>query len=410
MPLVLRIIALTNVWTLSVLATPSGFSCNAPGNIAYEIELGKQAPVLIVSNNGDSRQIQLATANRGRAIAEPGRPLFYNAWDKENSYALGLDFSTEVRVQYTFDKKEKKTIAALDLILGNKRIEPLECRSRGVFVSVQTISTEPPLERHARFFNDSATRQGFNGDLSEVGLLGVQAALLRVLEEKDYSSPQGQEQFAKLTATSLKSISPGSVEKLSKALKGDAAKLFKNLLQEARYADFPETLRYIAWVRQGTRARPDRNLNSVRAGFHAFSSSTLYKKPAVHSLFSERVAPFIGNLDESELRYTALGLQPDSSAFLHQLWAKAKLQAHPNVLRIVTEIEQRLEAKKFDPLEIKLSLDSFLRSDAFKDKSLRYYFSWALAPSMRQLSSRNKEDILVWYGPDALEFARTLLY
>lgn len=393
------------VWVASLSLAMTGakapnFECKDSDGTVFRVWIDDNFRTLQVTREEQVKEFSLAAANLWRVAGAPGRPLVYNRFDGSATSPLKqLDMSIELSTQYSVENGA--TRVKIGLVLDHRERTGLACTlpsSPGT--TVVTALGGSVAQRSAALLNDAAALRSRDGSLEPVGILGVEAALLRVLNSPDFKNPQTTSEFAAKAAPGIKKIAPQSVALLRNRFKGSQRALWNSLVQKTQYLYYPEVKRYATWVVEGCRPYPDRRLYSVLAGFKAFVDSKGYQTPDIRQYFTTEVTPALKQLDDFEINQVKEGLGSEATTFLSNLWArshgKRTLADSPMINQMATEIGTLVTQKDFDPAKVQAKLESFLQMPAAADPSTRGLFVQAASLHIKKLTPRQREDVMGW--------------
>jgi len=381
----------------SALGAPT-FECSSPHGEIFRIWIGQGRNHMQIAKEGKTRQISLSPANL-TIPASATRPLIYVGYrpDVDDGGSL-FDLSSEVDVRYVL--AEGRARVALSLVYEDRERLDLKCRATGLLSEVEPLWDAGSFpKRMGEMMESYATHRDFSGQLDSIVSLGIAATVRRIFADTNLSESESRSSLLDKIKPALFEIDPRSIRQLEASLPSALHGNWKNMLTQSGYALYPETARFASWVQEGCRAEhPD--LASVFAGFDNFRQSTAFGDEGMRSLFTDRVTPSLKLLNEFSARIVENRMNGDASTFFWQLWAKTNgkrtLADVPEVAELAGDLGKLAVKEDFDPQQIQTRLSDFLHSPLAADPDTLQLFVHAAGPRLKQLTPRQKEDVLGW--------------
>jgi hypothetical protein len=388
------------------------FECTDGESSSYRIWLQPQHKVLEVTEKGKKREIPLSEPNVGRRPQGPGEPLIYNRFNRAGvSLADRVDLSTEVTTQYLV--QGGKSQVDLSIVVDHRERIGLTCKSlRQVVSVVPTEKKSAAIDRYARQIRDAASLRTKFGTLWRVGSLAVEAAVLRMLHSPDFAQKASRDAFVEGIASTLKNIDPRTIKLIGEELPKEASTFWSGILKDIKYAYYPELMRYASWISEGARPGPERDWESLQAGFGGFLQSSVYADKGMRDFFAVQIDASLKRLGEAEIAKISDDLDAEGKAFLNQIWTKAvgrrTVAELPDVDQYTKRLAAAIEAKEFNPSEVATVIASSQRMTSTDPEALRLFMQGA-SPLVKKLTPRQREDVMGWLKPSEKPFLTDLL-
>lgn len=384
------------------------FECTDGDKVTYRAWLladVRETNVLQVVANGKARELVLSGPNASRERPIPGGPVYYSGWNaKGTDLATQLDMSTELVTHYIVDKTGSKV--KVGIVVDDRERTGLTCRANGISTTVTALADEEPAgKRNAALIAEVTSIRAQNGTITPFGIVGVEAALRRQANSPEMKTKEGRDAFFEAVALPVKNMDPTSVNRVSNSLKGPAGELWKTTLKEIRYAYYPEATRYAAWIKEGVRPKPYRDLPSVIAALNKFVKCPGFKDKDIQRFFIQEVTGPLRQLTPGELGVVRSYLSVPAQSFAVSLWSKAKglasIQDHPEVQEAARELASVVDDKEFDPQKVQKKLTAFAHSPLAANPTTRLLYLQAAGPIAKRLNARQREDVQGWLEESA---------
>lgn len=405
-------LALSLALMLASGATAKGrpdFECLDAAQHVYRIWVKGTPKRMEMTTRTGTRSVTLAGANYGRSRQAAGGPLAYNAWNlAERDFSKRLDLSVEFLVQYVGERPAGDV--RVSIVWDHRERPGVQCASLD-FVAAIRASDADPTGSYAELLTEAATSREKTGALSHFGVLGVEAAISRMVRSERFARTESRAEFTRAVTPALRNLAESSVTLVRNRLGPDVRPFFEKLLEDSGYEVASKTERYATWIREGARPAPDRNLDSVHAGMKGFRVSPVYDKASVRAFFSSQVEGALGQLTKTDLGYVMTGLDPESTSYLVHLWSKAHLPRYREAERAASEIlalaSQKIEGPV--PGKIKTRVVSFFSSETGKNAEARSLFKGYVSYPLKKLTPRQLEDIGAWFKGEEKRLFEELL-
>jgi hypothetical protein len=387
--------------TTGLAAPPAerpSFDCTDAEKVAYKIWLTDEKKLMQVSSAGRAREIVLSAANLLRKAHGKDSAVAYDGFKAiaTNVYDM-LDLGNEFSVRYV--KASGATHAEVSIVIDGAEKTGLTCRSHGNAITVEPPQGPTP-KRYAALAVEGAAQRTIKGSLTPVGILLIEAALRRMVASPDYKNEAARGVFIEDTADALRSVEETSINRVERRLPKPVAAFWGAILTSIRYKYYPEASRYAAWVKEGGRPEPDRDLESVVAGFEEFYKCRDSGVKDIRTFFVTEVTPVLKGFSQADSDWIGVHMSPSAGTFFNELWSKAvgrrTLASYPEIASTVKEIASILDAKEFEPQKLQEKLSAFLRSSLAADPEARQLFVQAASAQIKRLTARQQEDMSGW--------------
>lgn len=363
-------------------------SGNQQIGVYLEKKLGKPANRLEVTEGGKTRTIALSTPGAAFSEGVFGDWILYHG-----TKANGFDFGQELRIRYSTDTRGSD--AQLFLVLDHRAAQPLVCETTKNFVTVKTsFDAETQRRFLSEAFGSLASLRKKTGFLQN----SAQTMLVELVQR-----------FALLSPTSLTSvrneilkIHKSSVASITEQLSGDSKKLWVKTLAEIRYDYFPESDRFLIWIKEGTRPKPLRNLESVTAALNGFVRLPAYRSDDLKKHFVAESKTAIKEIQEEELPLLRPDLTESGKKLFDEIWisatGKKTLANYPILEEILMQLTKAIKktGNDFDAQTVEKRAMAFYKSTLAQDPEAKKLFLENARPLFKGLSARQLEDLMSW--------------
>ncbi len=401
--------AVPGIATTTVAPT---YSCGDGKGASYRIWLTEARRAMEWDAGGKTFEIKLAAANLFRAPANPGEPLVSNGWHPEKLKGEPLDLGYEVTTQFLTENDRSFTV--LGLVVAHQERTELDCRAHGNQVSLEYFDKRlPPEVRLPDRVSAVAGLRGPSGELTAVAAATLDSVVRRFYHSPSLHRAEAKQSFFKNITPAIVRVAPNTISSIGKKLPVAMKPFWVELLEATKYRYFPETERYIGWIKEGARPEPQRDLDSVRAGFLSFVRSPLFKQKDLQEFLTRSVLSAVAGLDEHELNRVSARMTVAEKAFLKSVWVKATgrktADDFPEIAKMVQDLNRAVTAPNFDPVQVKDRLMVFFASSLAANPEAKGLYVQAASPVVKRLSPRQVEDLNVWLNEAGQELLREML-
>lgn len=376
---------------------PPTFECKEATGAIYRVWLTPQKNLLTVTDKGVTNETKLAAANLGRAVTQPGDALIYNGWRgiRKNPLEI-LDLGTEWVTHYR--KVDGKTVVAVSLVIHHREHNALTCQGTTQGAPVVLLdSLSPAVARYAEAVARVVGLRTKDGALRPEAILTIESAIQRYANLPTFKEPATYQEFVKYLTPVLGRVAPSSIAVVGDRMPQIYKSLWNQILEDTKYRYFPETERYVSWVKEGAQTGTHRDLVSVRSGYVSFMRSPLFAQKDLRDFFARAVSSSLRELDDIDLGKVGEGLSAKEKAYLKEAWVQATgkktLSDYPEIEAMAAELGEAIGRKEFDPVLIKDRFMVFYSTPLAKEEEARTFYVQAAQAQVKRLTPRQIEDV-----------------